>query len=107
MVSIEEMEKRVSLNIKLLKQEENLAKLRAKNVVKVNGKANLSPQEKQILFWTSKLGYTPKGTFKETKTWVSNGKEQTKEFEGVVMEKDGKEAKPLWVKGGNVLAIWK
>jgi hypothetical protein len=97
------MEKRVSLNIKLLKQEENLAKLRAKNVVK----ANLSPQEKQILFWTSKLGYTPKGTFKETKTWVSNGKEQTKEFEGVVMEKDGKEVKPLWVANGNVLRVWK
>jgi len=100
-ISIEEMEKRVFLNNQLLKQEKQLAK-------KTSVKTASSPKEKAILFWTQDLGYTQKGTFKETKNWVSkkDNKKHSKEFEGIVFEKDGKVAKPLWVCNGNVLRVW-
>ena len=101
-ISIEEMEKRVFLNNQILEQEKKIAK------IKTSGKTASSPKEKAILFWTQKLGYTQKGTFKETKNWISkkDNKKHSKEFEGIVFEKDGIEAKPLWVCGGNILRVW-
>jgi hypothetical protein len=84
---------------KIAKLEEEIQLLKAKTTKPTN------PKEKAILNWTSK-GWKQKGNYKISKTWTTKGQEKTKEFEGVVFEKDGKEVKPLWVCNGNVLRIW-
>lgn len=74
---------------------------------------NLTSTEKRTLnnaLDNKKLykGWKVNGSFKTSRTWTNKttNKTQTKEFNGVELEKDGKVVKPLFVREGNLLKIW-
>jgi hypothetical protein len=79
-----------------------LLKQKDRNEVRNYDGFSLTAKQKAFLdkgYWK---GWKIVGTFKESKDY----KGQTKEYEGLEMEKDGKVLKPLWVNAGSVLRVW-
>lgn len=105
--------------IQLLKAKAKFSEKAKAEKVEVVDTSSLSTKEKALFYWTQTATKDKKGRkiggwklvrdgIKVVKTWTpkETGKEVSKEFEAVELEKDGKVIQPLFVRNGSMLQVW-